>query len=54
MVENKPATAKVTDSDVTTDWVRVHKTLRVTPAIEAKLTDRLWSFEAGRPDGRNG
>lgn len=27
------------------NWVRVHKTLRVSPAMEAKLTDRLWSFE---------
>ena len=27
------------------NWIRVHKTLRVTPAMEAKLTDRLWSFE---------
>ena len=25
--------------------VRVHKTLRCTPAIEAKVTDRLWSPE---------
>lgn len=27
------------------NWVRIHKTLRVTPAMEAKLTDRVWSFE---------
>ena len=27
------------------NWIRVHKTLRVTPAMEAKLTDRVWSFE---------
>jgi len=26
------------------NWVRIHKTLRVTPAMEAKLTDRTWSF----------
>ena len=26
------------------NWVRIHKTLRVTPAMEAKLTDRQWSF----------
>lgn len=26
------------------NWVRVHKTLRVTPAMEAKLTDRVWSL----------
>lgn len=26
------------------DWVRIHKTLRVTPAMEAKLTDRVWRF----------
>jgi hypothetical protein len=27
------------------NFVRVHKTLRVTPAMEAKVTDRLWSLE---------
>ena len=27
------------------NWVRIHKTLRVTPAMQAGLTDRLWSFE---------
>ena len=27
------------------NWVRIHKTLRVTPAMEAGLTDRLWNFE---------
>ena len=27
------------------NWLRVHKTLRVTPAMEAGLTDRLWSME---------
>ena len=27
------------------NWVRIHKTLRVSPAMEAGLTDRLWSFE---------
>ena len=27
------------------NWVRIHKTLRVTPAMEAGLTDRLWTFE---------
>lgn len=26
------------------NWVRLHKTLRVTPAIEAKLTDRTWTL----------
>jgi hypothetical protein len=25
--------------------VRVHKTLRVTPAMAANVTDRLWSLE---------
>lgn len=24
---------------------RVHQTLRVTPAMEARLTDRVWSIE---------
>lgn len=27
------------------NWVRIHKTLRVTPAMAAGLTDRLWDFE---------
>ena len=27
------------------NWVRIHKTLRVIPAMQARLTDRLWSFE---------
>ena len=27
------------------NWVRIHKTLRVTPAMEAKLADRVWSME---------
>jgi IS1 family transposase len=27
------------------NYVRIHKTLRVTPAMEAGLTDRLWSME---------
>ena len=27
------------------NWVRIHKTLRVSPAMEAGLTNRLWSFE---------
>ncbi len=27
------------------NFVRIHKTLRVTPAMEAKVTDRLWSIE---------
>ena len=26
------------------NWVRIHKTLRVTPAMEAKLTDRQWNL----------
>lgn len=26
------------------NWVRVHKTLRVTPAMEAKLADRVWDM----------
>ena len=25
--------------------VRIHKTLRVTPAMQAGLTDRVWSIE---------
>jgi hypothetical protein len=27
------------------NWARIHKSLRVTPAMQAGLTDRLWSFE---------
>ena len=27
------------------NWTRVHKTLRMTPAMEAGRTDRLWSME---------
>ena len=27
------------------NWTRVHKSLRVTPAMEAGLTDRLWTME---------
>src|SRR5207249_4545155 len=27
------------------NFVRIHKTLKVTPAMEAGLTDRLWSME---------
>ncbi len=27
------------------NFARIHKTLRVTPAMEAKVTDRLWSIE---------
>jgi hypothetical protein len=26
-------------------WIRIHKSLRITPAMAAKLTDRLWSWE---------
>jgi hypothetical protein len=27
------------------NFVRIHRTLRVTPAMQAGLTDRLWSIE---------
>lgn len=27
------------------NWVRIHKSLRVTPAMAAGLTDRLWTWE---------
>jgi hypothetical protein len=27
------------------NFVRIHKTLRVTPAMAAGVTDRLWSME---------
>jgi hypothetical protein len=27
------------------NFCRVHKTLRVTPAMEAKLTDHIWTLE---------
>ena len=26
------------------NWVRIHKTLRVTPAMQAGLTDHLWDM----------
>ncbi|HXX65337.1 MAG TPA: IS1 family transposase, partial [Bacteroidota bacterium] len=37
------------------NWVRIHKTLRVTPAMAAGLTQRLWSVEdlARLLDGSN-
>lgn len=27
------------------NFIKIHKTLRVTPAMEAKVTNRLWSWE---------
>jgi hypothetical protein len=27
------------------NFVRVHQTLRITPAMEAELTDHLWTWE---------
>jgi hypothetical protein len=27
------------------NWVRIHKTLKVTPAMAAGLTDKVWSME---------
>ena len=27
------------------NWTRIHKSLRVTPAMAAGLTDRLWTME---------
>ncbi len=27
------------------NFVRIHKTLRVTPAMRANVTDRLWTLE---------
>jgi len=27
------------------NFCRIHKTLRVTPAMEAGITDHVWSFE---------
>ena len=27
------------------NFIKIHKTLKVTPAMEAKLTNRLWAFE---------
>ena len=27
------------------NFVRIHRTLRVTPAMQAGLTNRVWSFE---------
>jgi hypothetical protein len=28
------------------NFIRIHKTLRVTPAMQSRITERLWSFEA--------
>ncbi len=27
------------------NWTRIHKSLRVTPAMEAGITDQLWTME---------
>jgi hypothetical protein len=27
------------------NWTRIHKTLRVTPAMQAGIADRLWTME---------
>jgi IS1 family transposase len=27
------------------NWIRIHKSLRVTPAMQANLTERLWSWQ---------
>jgi IS1 family transposase len=27
------------------NWIRIHKSLRITPAMAAKLTDQLWSWD---------
>ena len=27
------------------NFIKIHKTLRVTPAMEAGITDHVWSFE---------
>ncbi len=27
------------------NWTRIHKSLRVTPAMEAGITDHLWTME---------
>jgi IS1 family transposase len=37
------------------NFIRIHKSLKVTPAMEAKITDRLWSFEdfVARMDGKS-
>ena len=32
------------------NFVRVHRSLRVTPAMEARVSDRLWSRRTGRAD----
>ena len=31
--------------EVSSNFARVHQTLRVTPAIEAGITDHVWSLE---------
>ena len=34
------------------NFCRVHETLRVTPAMEAGLTDRIWTIEKLLVEGR--
>ena len=36
---------EATMASVLANLVRLHKTLRVTPAIAANVTDRIWSLE---------
>jgi len=37
--------ASVAPYSIWYNFIRIHKTLRVTPAMEAGVTDRLWSLE---------
>ncbi len=42
-VENLPAAVSLHFAHY--NFVRVHRTLRVTPAMEARVSDRLWSLD---------
>jgi hypothetical protein len=35
------------------NFIRVHRTLRVTPALEAGLTDHIWTWEELLVNGLN-
>ena len=36
------------------NFIRIHKSLRVTPAMEARLSDTVWDMEDGENHGRTG
>ena len=44
-MERKPPGLGVALHFMHYNFVRIHKTLRVTPAMQAGVTDRLWTLE---------